>query len=538
MTPPTDSSREQQARLFAALRDPACFGADVAQVGALETHISCVLLTGRFAYKLKKAVDFGFLDFTTLAARRFYCHEELRLNRRLAPALYLDVVPITGRVDRPRVGGDGPAIEYAVKMRQFPQEALATRLLSRDEISTSDVDALAATVARFHGRVERARPDGEFGAPDGIRRAALDNCDALRNLAGAGAEGEETEALARWTEHEAERRRSAFAARLAGGFVRECHGDLHLGNIARIDDRLTIFDCIEFNPALRWIDVMSELAFAVMDLEYRGRTDLARRFLNTYLEITGDYAGLAVLRFYLVYRALVRAKVARLRVAQLASPDARQEAIRDSRAHERLASAYAAVARPAIVITHGFSGSGKTTLSQALVEALSAVRVRSDVERKRQAGVEMLARDRRGVEEGLYGEDATEATYARLAAVARAIVEGGLVAVVDAAFLKRRQRDLLREVARELRIPFVVVDFAAAESVLRARVVERLRLDADASDADLAVLEHQLRTQEPLAPDEVSEIVCYDANAPLERARAPDAWQPVRERIEAALQPV
>jgi uncharacterized protein len=538
MTPDADSRREQQARLCAALKNPTCFGGDVEHVTALETHISYVFLTGRFAYKIKKAVDFGFLDFTTLSARRFYCEEELRLNRRLAPALYLEVVPITGPVDAPRIDGEGPALEYAVKMREFPQDALASRLLARGELPPRDVDALAAAVARFHASIEVAAPDAGFGAPESICRTAIDNCDTLRRLADGPDERQEIEALARWTEREASRLRGALATRLARGFVRECHGDLHLGNIARIDGELTIFDCIEFNPGLRWIDVMSELAFVVMDLEYRQRSDLARRFLNAYLEITGDYAGLEVLRFYLAYRALVRAKVARLRVAQLPSGDAGREGIHDSRAHERLAHAYAAMPQRAIVITHGLSGSGKTTLSQGLVETLGAVRVRSDVERKRLHGMDVLARDRGGVEHGLYGGEATEATYAHLAAVAREIVEAGFIAVVDAAFLKRRQRDVLRRVAVELQVPFVIVDFVASESVLRERIANRTAAGTDASDADLAVLRHQLRTEEPFAVEESDEVVRYDANAAVEYSRAPEAWRSVRERIETALHAV
>src|SRR6266516_4567782 len=303
MTADANANRQGQARLVAALAKPPHFGArfgpDCEQVTVLETHISYVLLTGRYAYKLKKAVDFGFLDFTTLAARRHFCEEELRLNRRLAPALYLDVVPITGSVDAPIVGGDGIAIEYAVKMGEFPQDALASGLLTRGELVPADIDALAAMVAAFHGAIEVAAAGAGFGAPEGILQRAQDNCSALLPLLDDPAE----------RAHAA--RRGAFLRRVEEGFVRECHGDLHLGNIARIDGELTIFDCIEFNPALRWIDVMSEVAFTVMDLEDRGRADLSHRFLNAYLERTGDYSGLAVLRFYLVYRALVRAKIAR-----------------------------------------------------------------------------------------------------------------------------------------------------------------------------------------------------------------------------------
>ena len=325
-----------QARLLAALSRPAVFGPGCTHVERLETHISYVLLTGQHAYKIKKPVALGFLDFTTLAARRFFCEEELRLNQRLAPALYLDVVPITGSVDAPVLGGDGPALEYAVKMREFPQDALASQILARHELSPADIDALAARVAAFHGASGVAPRDGMFGSPDEILRVARQNFAQIRPHLTTAEERDELEELRAWTEHEHAARRDAFLRRRKEGFVRECHGDLHLNNIARVDGELIIFDCIEFNESMRWIDVMSEVAFTVMDLHYRGRADLARRFLNAYLERTGGYAGVAVLRFYLVYRALVRAKIARLRAAQLQG-GGRLALLAEYRAHMTLA---------------------------------------------------------------------------------------------------------------------------------------------------------------------------------------------------------
>ena len=306
-----------QARLVAALVDPAVFGPGCKGVRHLETHISHVLLTGAHAYKIKKPVDLGFLDFTTLAQRKRYCEQELRLNRRLAPAIYLDVVAITGSVDRPVIGGDGPVVEYAVKMREFAQEALASRMLAAGALGAAHVDALAAEVAAFHGRVETAGEGTRFGSPDTILRVALQNFDSIRPMRDDPADRERQDALRAWTEREHALRLASFERRRADGFVRECHGDLHLNNIAVIDGEVTVFDCIEFNDELRWIDVMSEIAFTTMDLADRGRPDLAHRFVNAYLESTGDYAGLAVFPFYLVYRAMVRAKIACLRLGQL-----------------------------------------------------------------------------------------------------------------------------------------------------------------------------------------------------------------------------
>jgi len=522
-----------QARLVAALLSGGAFGVDPARVKLLETHISYVFLTGEHAYKLKKAVNLGFLDFSGLPARRFYCEEELRLNRRQAPELYLGVVAITGEVDAPVLGGEGRALEYAVKMREFPQEALASRVLARGELKPEDIDALASSVAAFHRAIGVARPRGAFGLPEEILRAALQNFSQIRPLLESEPESADLDALERWTLREYAARAAAMLVRREQGFVRECHGDLHLGNIALIDGKPVVFDCIEFNKQIRWVDVMSEVAFTAMDLEDRSRPDLGRRFLNAYLEITGDYDGLSVLRFYLVYRAMVRAKIARLRAAQLGATDARAAAVAEYAGYVELAKRYARSPHPAIVITHGLSGCGKTTLSQALLELSGAVRIRTDVERKR-ALDDPAPREKPGIDAGLYSLQATQGTYNAVLALARAVVDAGWIAIVDGAFLKRWQRELARKLAAELHVAYVIVSFAASEATLRARIEQRQRIGRDASDADLAVLEHQLRTQEPLAAEEQADAVAYDAEAPLDEARSPARWRAVLQRLGQA----
>ena len=292
-----------QIDVIRSLRNPRLYGPSCAAVRLIETHISYVLLTGRFAFKIKKAITLPFLDFRTLDARRFYCEREVELNRRLAAGLYLGVVRITGHPSAAQIEGDGPAIEYAVKMREFDQDGLLSRVIARDELTTARVDGLAAAVADFHARTAQAERESPFGRPEAILDDARANFAAMDGAKGVGA-------LREWTEREGTRLGQAFAARKQDGFVRECHGDLHLGNIALVDGAITLFDCIEFNESMRWIDVMSDVAFLVMDLLDHRRPDLAARFLNGYLERSGDYGGLDVLRFYVVYRAMVRAKIA------------------------------------------------------------------------------------------------------------------------------------------------------------------------------------------------------------------------------------
>ncbi len=534
MPPASPANANDLSRLVAALARPTVFGAECERVSLLETHISCVLLTGRYAYKLKKPVNLGFLDFTTLAARKFYCEEELRLNRRLAPALYLDVVAITGSLDAPALGGGGPVLEYAVRMREFPQQALASRMLADGALTFAHIDALAATVAAFHGSVAVAGADAAFGSPEDIRGYALQNFAQIEPLLEDAADRTALAALRDWTESEFAARAATFGQRKREGFVRECHGDLHLGNIAEVDGELTVFDCIEFNDHLRWIDVMSEVAFVVMDLEDRRRPDLAHRFLNAYLEATGDYGGLAVLRFYLAYRGMVRAKVTSLRARQLGLGDDKSLLATEYRTYVALAQRYARPPRPALIVTHGVSGCGKTALTQAFVELTGAIRVRTDIERKRLHGLPARAKSGSAVGQGLYAADATQATYAHALSLARAIVDAGDIAIVDGTFLARRQRAAFRDFAAEREIPFAIVAFAATDATLRARIAERARRGTDASEADLAVLDHQLAMREPLAADEAAAVVTYDAEAPLDRARDPASWRALLARIGAA----
>ena len=520
-----------QPRLVAALADPARFGARCTRVAHIETHISHVFLTGAYAYKIKKPLDLGFLDFTTLEKRRFYCAEEVRLNRRLAPAIYLDVVPITGSPDAPVVDGEGEAIEYAVRMREFPQDALASGMLARRKLEFAHVDALAREVAAFHGRVEVAPPTSALGTPDAVLHVAMDNFTQIARVVPHAVDSAALGPLADWTRAEQAALRDPFQRRHDSGFVRECHGDLHLGNIAVLDGTPVIFDCIDFNDELRWIDVMCEVAFTAMDLEDRGRPDFGHRFVDAYLAHTGDYAGLAVFRFYLAYRAMVRAKVACL------PGEAMDACASEFHGYVNLAARYARPSRAAWILTHGCSGCGKTTLTQRLLELSGAVRIRTDVERKRLYGLAATARSGSGLDTGLYTAGATERTYRHVLAMAEEVAAAGGIAIVDGAFLQRRQRDLFRARAAELGVPCLVVDFAASEQTLRARVAERSARGTDASEADLAVLESQLRTQEPLALDEQSSTVRYDAEAPLERAGDAAAWRPILDRL-GTLMPV
>ncbi len=497
-------------RMLSALQDPGRFPHRVTDFTLVETHISYVLLTGEFAYKFKKPVDLGFLDFSSLKRRAFFCREELRLNRRLAPQLYLAVVRVTGTPDDPRLDGDGPVLEFAVKMRQFDPEARLDRLLAAGRLRPEWLEALAGTVARFHAALPPAPPDGPYGGPEQIREQVLQNFEACGPCAAPPLD-RDLEALREWSEGALQRLGPVFQARRAAGHVRECHGDMHLANMALLDDRPLVFDCIEFNPRLRWIDTASEVAFLLMDCDYRGHPELGLRFLNRYLEENGDYEGLQLLQHYRVYRAMVRAKVACIRERQ-----GREEAEADFAGHLRLAAGTLTPRPLRLVIMHGLSGSGKSTVARELAPALGAVRLRSDVERKRLAGLPPRPRRFHRPAPGLYSRAMTERTYGRLLDLARQLLGWGYPVLVDAAFLSRQERSAFRTLARGLGVPFALVHCTAPEPVLRERLVARQLAAADPSDADVEVLALQLERQEPLAAEEKGWTVTVDTTTPVD----------------------
>ena len=494
----------------AELLDPAAYAHPVVAARVIETNTSWVVLTGDFAYKIKKAVRLEFLDASTLAHRRFLCEEERRLNARLAPELYLEVVPIVRDARGIRVGGAGTPIEYAVKMHQFDGTQELAALLERGAVEVSEIAGLARRVARFHAdaAVDVGRPDGVNTTR--MRSAVLGNLATLLAHVGADGTAPELGRLIDWTHDRLERDARRFQEREAAGHVRECHGDLHARNIVRWQGRLIPFDCLEFDPALRWIDVMSDAAFLVMDLVGRSRPDLAATFLDAYLDETGDYAGVALLPFYAVYRALVRAMVDTLAAEARAGG---RRAFTD-RARTRIGTA-ARFANPppaVLVAMHGPSGAGKSWLSERLVPSLGAVRIRSDVERRRLAGDAPAAHDPR----------ADALTYERMIEGARSCLEGGVATILDAASLRRTDRDRFRALATRAGVPLVILSCRAERRVLTDRVAARRRLGADVSDADLRVLDAQLATMEPFGDDERADVIEIQTAEPraLERAIA------------------
>lgn len=502
MEPITAAPETQAFALIKALRDR--LQADTGQPVALqETHISWVLLTGRLAYKLKKPLRLPFVDFSTLALRKYFCEEEVRLNRRLAPSLYRGVVPVYGTTQAPRIGelgkegaasDHGKPIEYAVCMERFASGALLSEQLAAGTLLPAHLDRLARRLADFHRDAPVAPPAAPFDAAAQVVQPVLDVLQQLQN----GGDSPYLSEVRGWAQVQLQALQPAWSARRLSGSVRECHGDLHLANAVLMDDEVTAFDCIEFDPALRWIDVMSDVAFLTMDLKAHGRSDLAYGFLDAYLQRSGDFAGVRVLRFYEVYRALVRALVAHVRcqLSARASPPGSPDYLACAR---QLALTAGGPAR--LLITHGLSGSGKSTVARQLLAVSGAIRLRSDVERKRLFGLDALQRSA-AQDLDIYTPEASRRTFDRLKTSARTALLAGYPVIVDAAFLRRGERRAFQALAAELGVPFTILHCETSESRLRERLAARHRVGDDASEADVKVLEHQLTLQEPLDDEE------------------------------------
>jgi len=500
--------------LLAALARPDAYPHSCVDIRLVETHISWVFLTGDFAYKLKKPLDFGFLDFTTLEKREFYCHEELRCNRRFAPELYLDVVGISIMPDgRIGLAGDGEVIEYAVKMLQFDVEEQLDRVLQRDELDAPLLRRFAEQLADIVDGIPRI-PGGanRFGG-EHIASPVNENFAELERHC---TDPDELAALGRirlWSEQRHEQLREAFDARADAGYIRECHGDLHLSNLVRRDGEIRAFDCIEFSDDLRCIDPVSDIAFLFMDCSARGREDLAYAFVDSYFNATGDYAGASLLRYYAVYRSLVRAKIAKLKLAQ------GFDVVTARRFADHLAWADRATSqtRPVVVLMCGVSGSGKSWTAERLAGVLPALRLRSDIARQHSNQLpdpRSVGADR---EQARYSTSARQAVYAELREHTRSIIAGGDNVIVDATCADAHERRAFEAAAETAGARCVVVWCKAAISCLEARIRQRAQRALDPSEATVGVLHEQLDRFESPGPDEDTITIATDEPFDIER---------------------
>ena len=494
-------------KLTQAMLQADSYDHPVSNIELIETHISQVFLTGDYAYKIKKPVDFGFLDFRTLAQRKFFCEEELRLNRRLAPDIYLEVVPITVSAGKIQLRGAGEIIEYAIRMRQFDAHNLLNRLLASAAISHQHILSLADAIADFHSVIEINRTDA-FGSADDVIKPVIENFRILNTYIKPAPQRQQLAAIQANSLRTHSALKVIFMQRKLAGHIRECHGDLHTGNIALTSNKIIIFDGIEFNASLRWIDTISDIAFLIMDLQDQQQPGYANLLLNRYLEISGDYDGLAVLTFYKMYRAMVRAKVCCLRLQQSdISPEASVLLHQQLQNYLDLALQYCQPTTPFLAITCGVSGSGKSWLAQQLAEPTAAIVIRSDKERKRLPDISA---------DDLYLTQNTDRVYALILQLARQVAEYNYSVIVDATFLTIFWRERAQSIAQQMGFKFHILHCQADSRILERRIAQRQTESTNLSNADSKVLHHQLATLQPLAASEQAFTIEIDTSREID----------------------
>ncbi|PIG90921.1 AAA family ATPase [Gloeocapsopsis sp. IPPAS B-1203] len=461
----------------------------------IQTHVSYVLLAGDYAYKLKKPVNFGFLNYSTLELRQHFCEEELRLNQRGAGEIYLEVLPITHE-ERYYLGGTGEPVEYVLKMRQFPQEALFLSMFERGELDEAYMEELGRIVAQYHAQAATNDYIRKFGEVEQVRQSIDENYDQTMKYIGGLQTQSQFEETKKYTDNFFAQRQQLFTSRIENDWIRECHGDLHLRNICLWHDKILLFDCIEFNEPFRFVDVMFDIAYAVMELEMLQRPDLGNAYLNTYIEQTGDWEGLQVLPLYLSRQSYVRAKVNSFLLDDPGVPEAvKQEATKTAAAYYKLAWEYTKPRQGKLLLMSGLSGSGKSTVARQLARKIGAIHVRSDAVRKHLAGIPLLER---GGDE-IYTAEMTQKTYARLLDLSLMLATQGYTVILDAKYDRTSLRHEAIAAAQSQQLPLEIIHCTAPTEVLRDRLSSRT---GDIADATVELLEAQQAAFEPFTTEE------------------------------------
>jgi uncharacterized protein len=476
----------------------------------IQTHISYVLLTGDYAYKLKKPVNFGFLDYSKLELRQHFCNEELRLNQQGAGEIYLEVLPITQNDTQFQLGGTGEPVEYTLKMRQFPEDALFLSLFERGKLTETLMEELGRVVAQFHAKAATNDYIKTFGEPAQVRKAFDENYEQTEKYIG----GPQTQAQFDETKNYGERffseYRELLNSRIKDNWIRECHGDLHLRNICLLDDKILLFDCIEFNEPFRFVDVMYDVAFTVMDLEARGRQDLGNAFLNTYIEQTGDWEGLQILPLYLNRQSYVRAKVTSFLLDDPGVPAAEKEKAKETASHYyKMAWEYTKPRQGKLILMSGLSGSGKSTIAKKLARRIGAIHIRSDAVRKHLGGVPLYERG----PEDLYSPEMTEKTYGRLLELGIKLAATGYPVILDAKYDREALRQEAIAQSQSHQIPLQILHCTAPEAVLRDRLNSRT---GDITDATADLLASQIAAAEPFTEAELAYVTTLDTTQDLD----------------------
>lgn len=490
------------ATLIKALINSALYPHKTKKLDIIETHLSWIILTGFYAYKIKKPINLGFQDFTTLEKRKHFCELEISLNKRLAPQLYIGVIPITGKMSEPQLDGQGPIIEYAIKMHQFNQNSLLSTLAKKKRLSQRMIKNIATQLAHFHQAAEIANGDSPYGTLPQILHPVNDNFSALLGMPFSEPFYTLLQGIQQWTTAQSEIHSSLLNQRKQDGFIRACHGDVHLGNIALVNKSPIIFDCIEFNEDFRWIDTISDTSFLFMDLIHKGFRPLAFTYINQYLENSGDYKGLLLLPFYACYRAMVRAKVTGFAMMQVKTQSLEYQQLKQEFSKFiTLASAFSQPPAPSLSITMGISGSGKSVYTEKLLAQQGAIRLRSDVIRKQYFNLPLYEQTPDYQKPSVYSEEVSKKVFQQLRNYAKQYLSHHYPVIIDATCIKYWQRELFFSLANELNVPFQILAFDANLADIAPRLEKRQKMK-QVSDANLSVAQSQLKNVDLLTEKE------------------------------------
>ncbi len=464
--------------LLQALSNPAAYPHPAEKITVHQTHISAVFLAGEFAYKIKKPLNLGFLDFTTLESREHFCREEVRLNRRLAPEVYLDVVPIMQSSGRLSVGGKGETVEWAVKMKRLDECRTLLSLLKTDQLRPDILEILAERLTKFYAGADGENHIAEFGRWSVVAANCHENFEQVAPYVGRTISADVFEKLKQTTTEKLEKLMNKIKSRAKRHVPRDTHGDLHLDHVYLFPEEkppndLVIVDCIEFNERFRFSDPVADIAFLVMDLKFRGRPDLAEKFAEAYFSASGDEEGKELLPFYVSYRAVVRGKVEGFELKEAEIPkQVKEAALQRARAHFLLASSElsAPAERPCLVLIAGLPGSGKSTIARGLVEKAGFTRISSDQTRKELAGIKESETARTEFGSGIYTSEWNDRTYDACLKKAESLLFQGKRVVVDASFAEEKRRIAFLNSARAWGVPSLLLLCTADETEIKSRL--------------------------------------------------------------------
>jgi len=473
----------EQSKLFEGLKNPSTYGLGVESIDVLQTHISFVALTGKYAYKVKKPVNFGFLDFSTLEKRKHYCEEELKLNKRLCPDIYLDVVPLTMKNTHLELNGDGEIVDYAVKMKEFPQRNIMTRLLETDEIDEETIDSICDILVDFYKKDKRSSEIDQYGEIEYIKKNTDENFEQTLSMVDTTIPQDVYVFIKDATNKFLQNKKEVFEERIQGGFIHDCHGDLHSGNIVVTGKDVCIFDCIEFNKRFRYSDVASDIGFLAMDLDFQGQPYLSSYLIDKYIEKSNDPGILKVLNFYKCYRAYVRGKVIGFKLDDPnVDKNDKQNIIDTARKYFDLAQYYAELFSrdiketcPVLFITSGLTGTGKTTVARKIMVDYHAHMISTDTVRKELEGIAKFERHHDAYNTGLYSPEKMRYTYEKITEKAEKQLRKGRNVVLDATFKTRELRDEAKKLSEKTNTDFIILYSTCPEDIVKKYLNERVK---------------------------------------------------------------